>query len=148
MRCPFCSSSISKVLDKRSVAGSGEIRRRRECLKCFRRFTTYERIGRLEIVVIKNDGRKEAFNREKIRAGIAKALEKRPGIERMDDLVERVERKLRRRNSLEVSSKIIGVAVLSELKTLDRVAYLRFASVYRRFDNPNDFAKEIISLAD
>ena len=148
MKCPFCISTITRVVDKRSVIGTGEIRRRRECLKCLRRFTTYERLARLEFVVIKKDGRREVFDREKIRVGISKALEKRPGIEKVEDLVERVERKLRRRNSLEVSSKIIGGAVLSELKKLDRVAYLRFASVYRRFDNPEDFAKEISSLVN
>lgn len=148
MRCPFCSSSTSKVVDKRSVLGSGEIRRRRECLKCSRRFTTYERLGGFELLVIKRDGKKEHFDREKIKAGMMKALEKRPGIEKVEGLVDKIERGFRKQGRQEVSSKVIGRMVLSELKKVDTIAYLRFASVYRHFENPEDFAKELTTLGD
>lgn len=147
MRCPFCNSLLSRVIDKRAVAGIGEIRRRRECLKCLRRFTTYEKIAHSELLVIKKDGRREAFDREKMKAGLVKALEKRPGIVKVNDLVQKIEMRLRRKNRLEVSSKTIGQSILVELKKLDTIAYLRFASVYRQFDNPEDFAREINSLA-
>ncbi|MCL5784903.1 MAG: transcriptional regulator NrdR [Patescibacteria group bacterium] len=146
MKCPFCGSSLNKVVDKRSVVGSGEIRRRRECLKCLRRFTTYERLGILVLMVAKKDGRKEPFNREKLRMGIVKALEKRPIINKVDEIVERIERKIRRRENSEITSKLIGQAVLSELKKADHIAYLRFASVYRQFEQPEDFRRELTSL--
>lgn len=124
----------------------GEIRRRRQCLKCLRRFTTYERQALLQLQVIKKDGRREIFDRDKLRSGIAKALEKRPAAERTGYLAEKIEKKIRRNYRGEVSSKRIGQAVLGELKKLDIVAYLRFASVYRSFENPEDFAREINSL--
>ncbi|KKS65161.1 transcriptional regulator NrdR [Candidatus Daviesbacteria bacterium RIFCSPLOWO2_01_FULL_43_38] len=146
MTCPFCDSTLHRVVDKRSVVSVGEIRRRRQCLKCLRRFTTYERWALLELQVIKKDGRREDFNREKLRLGIVKALEKRPLADRMDYLAGKVEKKIRRTYRGEVSSKRIGQAVLLELKKLDTVAYLRFASVYRSFENPEDFSKEINSL--
>lgn len=139
---------MSRVVDKRSVVGLGEIRRRRECLKCSRRFTTYERVAGLEFLVIKKDGRKEPFNKEKLKAGILKALEKRPGIDKIDVLIDKIERKIRRSKKQEVASATIGKAVLLELRKLDMVAYLRFASVYRRFEKPEDFAKEANSLVD
>lgn len=147
MRCPYCSSSISKVVDKRPVASLGEIRRRRECLKCSRRFTTYEKIANLELVVIKKDGRKEPFARDKLLNGVVKALEKRPALDQAEDLVGRIERRLRRKGCREIGSKVIGQAVLSELKRLDSVAYLRFASVYRQFKQPEDFARELNFLS-
>lgn len=146
MTCPFCGSSQNKVVDKRSVAHSGEIRRRRECLKCAKRFTTYERIASLELVVIKRDGRREPFLREKVRNGIVKALEKRPAENKIDELVEKIERRLRKKGQKEISSKLIGQLVLGELKKLDEVAYLRFASVYRNFKQAEDFAKELSSF--
>lgn len=146
MRCPFCDSPLNKVVDKRAVNGSGEIRRRRECLKCNRRFTTYERVGNLEFLVIKKDGHREPFNKEKIRAGLAKALEKRPGLSLVDDLASKIERRIRARSEQEISTKIIGRIVLTELKKIDMVAYLRFASVYRHFESPEDFTKEVSSL--
>src|SRR3989344_7448870 len=108
MRCPFCDSPLNKVVDKRAVKGLGEIRRRRECLKCSRRFTTYERIGNLEFLVIKKDGRREPFNKEKIRAGLAKALEKRPSLSLVDDLTNKIERKIRAKRGQEVTTKRIG----------------------------------------
>lgn len=146
MRCPFCDSTIHKVVDKRGVASLGEIRRRRECLKCARRFTTYERLAFSELQVVKKDGRRQLFDRQKLRSGIAKALEKRPAVDKVDLLADKIEKRLRKTNMGEVNSKRIGQAVLAELKKLDVVAYLRFASVYRSFENPEDFAKEISSL--
>lgn len=145
MKCPFCGSFLSKVVDKRGVKGTGEIRRRRSCLKCQGRFTTYERIGDLRFEVVKRDGRREPFNREKLMAGIAKALEKRPALDRLGFITEKIEHKLRAKGK-EVSSKVIGQVVLSELKRLDKVAYLRFASVYRHFAGTEDFAKELQNL--
>ncbi len=146
MTCPFCDSTLHKVVDKRSVVSVGEIRRRRQCLKCLRRFTTYERQVLSELQVIKKDGHREIFDREKVRAGITKALEKRPASEKVDFLTEKIEKKIRCSYRMEVSSKKIGQAILGELKKLDMVAYLRFASVYRSFENPEDFSKEINSL--
>lgn len=146
MKCPFCSSLVNRVVDKRAVCGTGEIRRRRECLKCSKRFTTYERLANLEITILKKDGRKEVFNREKLKNGISKALEKRPLFEEADSLVNKIEKKLRQKGKKEIASKMIGKMVLSELKKIDAVAYLRFASVYMQFENPEDFAKELQSL--
>jgi transcriptional repressor NrdR len=147
VKCPFCSSSLSKVIDKRGVSGKGEIRRRRECLKCSKRFTTYESIARLEILVLKKDGRKEIYSRDKLALGIEKALEKRPGADRVARLVDKIEAKIRARGLREIPSNILGKAVLSELKKLDGVAYLRFASVYRAFGDPEDFEKELRALS-
>jgi transcriptional repressor NrdR len=146
VKCPFCNSPLSKVIDKRAVSGKGEIRRRRECLKCVKRFTTYEAIARLEILVLKKDGRREVYNREKLILGIEKALEKRPGIERVSELVDKIEAKIRGRGIREIPSTLLGKAVLSELKKMDAVAYLRFASVYRAFGDPEDFEKELRAL--
>lgn len=147
MKCPFCKSAIHKVVDKRGVTGSGEIRRRRECLKCNRRFTTYEKVMQIELAVLKKDGRKEVFLREKLQAGIAKALEKRPDFDKVLAITERIEKKLRARGVKEVASKAIGQMVLIELKKLDQVAYLRFASVYRHFDGLEDFSRELKHLS-
>lgn len=146
MKCWYCGSTLSKVVDKREVYSSGEVRRRRECLKCHKRFTTYERPARFELVVVKRDGRREPFSREKLRSGLEKALEKRPGIERLDDLVAKLEGKLRDRKEKSLPTKLIGQSVLSELKRIDQVAYLRFASVYRSFQSMSDFTKELESL--
>lgn len=134
------------MVDKRGVEGRGEIRRRRECLKCGRRFTTYEAVAQLEVTVIKKDGRREAFSEEKLHSGLLKALEKRPGIERVLKIVDRIEAKIRTKRLKEIQSQTIGKWVLSELKKLDPVAYLRFASVYRDFGHPRDFAKELKTL--
>lgn len=146
MKCPFCQSSLSKVIDKRSVTGSGQIRRRRECLKCGKRFTTYETLAALEILVIKKDGKKEPFIEDKLRSGLLKALEKRPGIEKVTKIVEGVESKIRSKGLKEISSLMLGRWLLSELKKLDPIAYLRFASVYRTFSDPKDFEKELESF--
>lgn len=146
MKCPFCQSSLSKVVDKRSVESRGEIRRRRECLKCTKRFTTYEIISAIEILVIKKNGKKEPFAREKLHRGLIRALEKRPGIDRVESMLNRIESRIRVRRLQEIPSQILGKWVLAELKKLDPVAYLRFASVYRTFSDPKDFKKELETL--
>lgn len=143
MRCPYCDSNLSKVIDKRAVAGRGEIRRRRECLKCGKRYTTYEGLGEFKILVIKKDGRKEVYDREKLQAGLIKALEKRPGIDKATFIVDRIESKIRSKGLKEVPSTFLGRAILAELKKLDAIAYLRFASVYRTFSDIGDFEKEL-----
>lgn len=147
MVCPFCKSGQSAVIDKREVSSRGEIRRRRECLKCRKRFTTYERVSSLELWVLKRDDRREAFDREKLKLGIQKALEKRPGLDDIESIVDKVIKRLRARGKKDVSSRLIGKVVLSELKKIDSVAYLRFVSVYRQFNDPVDFKKELEQLA-
>ncbi len=124
----------------------GEIRRRRECLKCRKRYTTYERASSFEAYVVKRDGRKELFDRDKVRAGLEKALEKRPGIDKVSEIALRIEGKLVIRGKRDIPSKLVGQLVLSELKKLDKVAYLRFASVYRDFKEVGDFARELQGL--
>lgn len=146
MKCPYCGDQINRVVDKRAVKSSDEIRRRRECLKCLKRFTTYEKAADLELIVIKKDGRKEPFIREKLKAGIEKALEKRPAFDQVEEIVDKIERKIRKKDTKEVTSKLIGQIVLAELKKVDIVAYLRFVSVYRQFKAPEDFAKEVEHL--
>ena len=146
MKCPFCQSTLSKVIDKRSVDSRGEIRRRRECLKCSKRFTTYEASAAVEILVIKKDGRKEPYVREKLQVGLIKALEKRPGIDKVSLILDRIESRIRIKRLQEVSSQTLGKWMLSELKRLDPIAYLRFVSVYRTFSDPKDFKREIETL--
>ncbi len=146
MKCPYCSSVLSKVIDKRGVDGRGEIRRRRECLKCHKRYTTYEGLSILKILVIKKDGHREVYDREKLRGGLVRALEKRPGIEVVEQIVERIEAKLRLKGLKEIPSITLGKWVLLELKKLDQVAYLRFASVYHTFSKVEDFERELRSL--
>lgn len=146
MRCPFCQSALSKVVDKRSVDSRGEIRRRRECLKCSKRYTTYETLAVVEIMVIKKDGRREPFVREKLQGGLIKALEKRPGIDKVSMILNRIESRIRSKGLQEVSTAQLGKWMLSELKKLDPVAYLRFVSVYRTFSDPKDFSKELETL--
>lgn len=146
VKCPFCQSNLSKVVDKRTVLGRGEIRRRRECLKCANRFTTYEVLAEIEILVIKKDGKKEPFVREKLEAGLIKALEKRPGIDKVGNILDRIESRIRGKHLQEVSSQVLGKWIMSELKRLDSIAYLRFASVYKTFSDPKDFEKVIETL--
>lgn len=134
------------MIDKRAVTGRGEIRRRRECLKCKKRFTTYETIAKLTLRVYKKSGRLEDYNREKLKSGIEKALEKRPGIDRALEIVDKIEGRIRSKNLKEVSTAVIGKWVLAELKKVDGVAYLRFASVYRTFQTPQDFERELKTL--
>lgn len=146
MRCLYCGSDQSSVIDKRTVPGSGEIRRRRECLRCHRRFTTYEKVKEEELVVIKRNGKKEFFDRDKLKVGISKALEKRPAFESLESLTSKIECKIRIKSKQEVTSKTIGQIVLTELKRIDQVAYLRFVSVYRQFADAGDFTKELEHL--
>ncbi len=146
MYCPYCRNTQSSVIDKRPVSGTGEIRRRRECLKCKKRYTTYERAQTVELIVVKRDGKREPFDISKIRAGLTKALEKRPSFENIEAIALKIERKIRSKDAFEVDSKIIGREVLAELKKVDPVAYLRFVSVYRQFKVPGDFTKELESF--
>lgn len=134
------------MVDKRSVESRGEIRRRRECLKCVKRFTTYETLAKVEILVLKKDGRREAFVRGKMEIGLIKALEKRPGIEKVSLILDRIEGRIRSKGLQEVSSNQLGKWMLAELKKLDPIAYLRFASVYRKFSDPKEFAEELKTL--
>lgn len=146
MYCPFCNSSLSSVIDKRAVKGSGEIRRRRECLKCKKRYTTYERVSDVEVYVVKRSGKRELFDRDKLRTGIARALEKRPAFESVEQIVGKIEKRVKSKGKREVESKVIGREVLTELKRVDKVAYLRFVSVYRQFKDPGDFTRELEAL--
>jgi transcriptional repressor NrdR len=148
MKCFFCGSELSKVVDKRSVKSLGEIRRRRECLKCRKRYTTYERVSEVAFFVVKRDGRRELFDRSKLLKGLERSLEKRPGIDNLGGVVGRIESKLISKGKREIPSTAIGALVLTELKKLDKVAYLRFASVYRDFKEPGDFARELQGLED
>jgi len=144
MRCPFCKADHDKVIDSRSSTDAFVIRRRRECLDCARRFTTYERIEETPIRVVKKDGRREGFERRQIMAGMLKACEKRPvGIDELDAITRRIEEKISEKFDKEVSSKHIGQQIMRELKKLDKVAYVRFASVYREFKDVDDFVEEV-----
>ena len=146
MKCPYCSHIETKVTDSRDT-GVFTIRRRRECLDCGKGFTTYEYVEMHPLYVIKKDGRREKFDKNKIRNGIQKAIEKRPvNHEKLEEIVDKIEEKIRRNGSEEISSKEIGEYVMDILKELDHVAYIRFASVYRRFTDVSSFEKEIKNL--
>ena len=143
IKCPYCQYQETKVSDKRETEDSLTTRRRRECLKCNKRFTTYERIE-IDLIVIKKDGRKEKFSREKLKSGISKALEKRPiSNEEIEKLLDNIEVTLKSKNSNEVPSKLIGELAMKKLKNIDKVAYVRFASVYKEFEDPSSFIEEI-----
>ena len=147
MKCPFCFYEETKVVDKRETEDFDVTRRRRECLKCKKRFTTYERVEDLGLIIVKKDGRRESFDPEKIKRGILKACEKRPvSCEQVDDIVNKVEAELRKLKSKEVASSVIGEKIVSKLKKLDKIAYIRFASVYRSFADVTDFEKELKNL--
>ncbi|MCL6641615.1 MAG: transcriptional regulator NrdR [Candidatus Rokubacteria bacterium] len=149
MRCPVCGHEESKVLDSRPVLEGRAIRRRRECLKCERRFTTYERADLAPLMVAKRDGRREPFDRAKVMAGVARACGKRPiSAEAMDALVDDVERALRQLGVPEVASAAIGELVMERLRRLDDVAYVRFASEHRRFRDIDSIAEEIETLKE
>ncbi len=146
MECPFCNKNETKVTDSRDT-GTLSIRRRRECLSCGKRFTTYEYIELSPIYVIKKDGRREKFDRNKIKNGLVKALEKRPvGHTKIEETLDSIEEKIRRNGSEEIDSKKIGEFVMDELKQTDHVAYIRFASVYRSFADISSFEEEIKNL--
>jgi transcriptional repressor NrdR len=143
MRCPWCGRSQDKVVDSRSAERGEAIRRRRECLSCGRRFTTYERVEQLGLAVIKRNGTTEPYDREKIVAGIRKALVNRPVTEdQVMALVSKIEERLRRKGP-EITSQQVGLEVLSNLQRLDQVAYVRFASVYKDFQEIGDFEREL-----
>jgi transcriptional repressor NrdR len=147
MLCPFCGHAESKVVDSRASKEGDSIRRRRECLKCVRRYTTYERIEEVAQMVIKKDGRREPFDRWKIKSGILKACEKRPvSLEQVEQLIDDVERSLFNSTDHEVATDAVGQAVMDHLRRLDEVAYVRFASVYRQFRDLNEFMDELKDL--
>ena len=145
MKCPYCPHTKSKVTDKRS--SQENVRRRRECLKCKKRFTTYEKLERSDLYVIKKDGRREKFDREKLQIGIEKAFEKRPvSIEKIQNIIEEIEEQIRKKGKKEISSSIIGNLVSKRIKRIDKIAYIRFASVYQDFQDIGDFKKQIKEL--
>jgi len=147
MKCPYCENTDTEVIETRDSEDLGTTRRRRECSKCTKRFTTYERIEHVPIIVIKKDGRKEQFEREKLQMGILKACEKTMvGIEDVEKVVDEVERELRSLDGVEVESKKLGQMVATRLKKIDKIAYIRFASVFRRFVDVEDFEKELQKL--
>ncbi len=145
MDCPYCSNNNTRVTDKRESPEG--IRRRRECLKCKKRFTTYEKISQSDFYIIKKDGRREKFDREKLEKGFDKAFEKRPvPKEKIDKIINEIEEQLRKKGKKEVKSSVVGELVMKKIKKLDNVAYMRFASVYRDFQDASDFRKEIREL--
>lgn len=147
MLCPFCNHPETKVIDSRETGDGKVIRRRRECLKCEKRFSTYEQLELLNFVVVKKDGRKEDYKREKLEKGIRKALEKRPvDDKKIEEAIDEIEYKLQLDRDCEVPAKEIGRLVLEKLKDLDDVAYLRFASVYKGFGSAETFVKEAEKL--
>jgi len=149
MRCPFCKRDDSKVLDSRESAEGTVTRRRRECLGCHKRFTTYERVEELMPLVVKKDGRREPYDREKLISGLQKAVEKRPvSMEQLELLVAEVESRIVERGEKEVHSSLLGEEVMRRLRALDQVAYVRFASVYRSFRDIEEFMDELKGLLD
>ena len=147
MKCPFCSFEESKVIDSRPTDEGQRIRRRRECLSCGKRFTTYEIIESLPIIVIKKDKSRETFNRDKLMTGLLRACEKRPvSIDTLDNMIDEIETTLQNSLDREVSSEKIGQLVMEKLKKIDEVAYVRFASVYRQFKDINTFMSELNNL--
>src|SRR5690554_7950174 len=148
MYCPFCGANDTKVIDSRLVANGDQVRRRRECLLCEERFTTFETAELVLSRLIKQDGSRQPFDEDKLRAGMLRALEKRPvSLERLEEAVARIKRTLRGKGEREVQSLVVGELVMNELKKLDEIAYIRFASVYRRFQDLNEFRKEIDLMA-
>ncbi|MFV1916922.1 MAG: transcriptional regulator NrdR [Patescibacteria group bacterium] len=144
MHCPFCESQDTQVLESRAVEERNTIRRRRECKKCKKRFTTYEKVKGSVLWVIKKDGRREPFDKEKAKRGILRAIEKRPvSLDLVEDVVDQVEREMLRHEKEEITSRIVGRAILKRLKKIDKVAWLRFASVYLEFEDLKDFGKAI-----
>lgn len=147
MKCPFCDSPDTKVIDSRPTDEGYAIRRRRGCDRCNKRFTTYEKVEEMILMVVKKDGKREAFDRNKLLRGIARACEKRPvSLASMEAIVEEIERKLNNCMEKEIQSEFVGELVMDELKKVDEVSYVRFASVYRQFTDVNTFMKEIEKL--
>ena len=149
MKCPYCQADDDKVIDTHAAEGGSTIRRRRQCLACERRFTTYERIEQHPLRVVKKDGRRAPFDRERIRGGLEKACEKRPvSAETIDALVREVENEVYQKWEREVPASEIGEMVIERLRKLDQVAYVRFASVYREFKDASDFVEEVEPLLE
>ena len=149
MRCPFCSHPDTKVIDSRLIADGEQTRRRRECISCGERFTTFESAELLMPRIVKQDGTREPFNEDKLRSGIQRALEKRPvGVEDVEGAVSRIKHELRTTGEREIDSRVLGECVMNELRQLDQVAYVRFASVYRSFQDISEFQAEIERMAD
>ena len=147
MKCPYCGLPETEVVETRNSEGLGTIRRRRECLKCEKRFTTYERVENINLVVIKKDGRREQFDRDKLKRGIIRSCEKtKVSMDDIERIVTEIERELRGEAGVEVDSKKIGQLVATRLKKIDKVAYIRFSSVFRRFVDVEDFEKELKRL--
>jgi transcriptional repressor NrdR len=147
MKCPFCRDLENKVIDSRLSKNGDIIRRRRECLRCQRRFTTYERVEEMLPMIVKKDDRREVYERLKVISGLKKACEKRPvSMEMIEQTADRIERMLQERGEKEVSSSVIGEAIMRALYDLDKVAYVRFASVYRSFEDVNEFMRELKDL--
>lgn len=149
MKCPFCGSIRDRVIDSRTSKDGGSIRRRRECLSCGKRFTSYETVEEMIPMVIKKDGRRESFDRAKILGGLKKACEKRPiSMNDLERVVDTIEKKLVNMGTKEIPSSWIGEEVMSSLREMDKVAYVRFASVYRQFKDINEFLQEVRLLFD
>jgi transcriptional repressor NrdR len=149
MKCPFCGNLGDKVVDSRETKDGEAIRRRRECLKCHRRFTSYERIEEIPYMVIKKDGRRENFDRQKILKGLLKACEKRPvKVNELEKIVDEVETMLHQGSEREIKTERIGAHIMNRLKNLDKVAYVRFASVYRQFKDVSEFLGELKGLLE
>jgi len=147
MKCPFCGEIDNKVIDSRLSKNASVIRRRRECLLCNRRFTTYEQIEEIPIMIVKKDDRREVFNRDKVRSGMKRACEKRNiSMVVIEEFIDELERDLREIGEKEIQAHIIGEKIMEKLHDLDDVAYVRFASVYREFKDVNDFVSELKSL--
>ena len=147
MKCPYCGETDNKVIDSRMSKDGNVIRRRRECIICSRRFTTYEHIEEIPIMIIKKDNRREVFNREKVRSGIQKACEKRNiSMNVIEEHINNLERDLRETGEKEIPAHVIGEKIMSILHKIDDVAYVRFASVYREFKDVNDFVSELKAL--
>ncbi|WP_303722592.1 transcriptional regulator NrdR [Malonomonas rubra] len=147
MKCPFCQHDDTRVVDSRLGKEGNSVRRRRECPACERRFTTYERVEEILPWVIKKDGRREAFDRMKIIAGMQRACEKRPvSVEQIEEMVDQLERRFQERGDKEIDASLIGEAVMDTLHSVDEVAYVRFASVYRQFKDINEFMTELTDL--
>ena len=147
MKCPYCNYYDSKVVDTRSTDEGQAIRRRRECIKCSKRFTTYEKVEEIPIIVVKKDGNRQTFDRNKLLNGILKACEKRPvSIDVIEDVVDEIEKNLYNSMEKEITSVDIGEMVMNALKDIDEVAYVRFASVYRHFKDVNSFMDELKDL--
>ncbi|PTU74146.1 transcriptional regulator NrdR [Pseudomonas mangrovi] len=148
MHCPFCSANDTKVIDSRLVAEGDQVRRRRECVACGERFTTFETAELVMPRLIKQDGSRQPFDEEKLRAGMQRALEKRPvSVERLEEAIARIKQRLRATGEREVKSLVVGELVMNELRRLDEIAYIRFASVYRRFKDLEEFREEIERLS-